>query len=105
MLVKICFLCLEHGDSGLSLLILSFLGGVILSHLFFGSLDFFDKSLSNISSFLGKILLKILLFRAQSLNLVAVEVELFIQCLCGLFETGNLALKGSIKCVTGICRS
>ena len=103
MLVKIGFLSLENCDGSLGLLILCFLSSVTLFHFFLRSQDFIDEGLTDVSGLLGQILLEFLLFMAERLDLIAVKVELLIQCLGGLLETGDLALEGCIKCVTLIC--
>ena len=104
MLVEICLLGLKNCNGRLSLLVLSFLGHVILSHLFFRSLNIFDQGLTDVSGLLSKVLLKLLLLTTKSLDLSAIEVEFFSQGLGGLLKSGNFTFKSSIELAGVGCR-
>ena len=97
MLLKVSLLGFESGDLGLYFIIFIFLAEIGFFHVLFGFENIVGQVLSNLLGLSRKGIIESLFLGSEGLDLLFVEVELFLEGLNGFFETVDLSLEGCSK--------
>ena len=99
MLLKVGLLSFQSCDLILHFVVFIFLGKVRVPHILVSFKNIVGQSFSNLLRLSCEGIVEFLLLGSQSLDLLLIEVQLFLSCFDRLLKTIDLSLKsGSVDC-------